>query len=226
MRRFGSSAGWGHRLMAKRFHSLLGFIIALLLIQAFFADADSQQWIAASVVLMFVLVFVKYLPREKSKKKPGKFIIKGTGLTRTDLEQAVTKLLTTAREIKKLARSPNLDPELREGLSRQGRLIGKIAINHLKDPRDLPVTHLLVDHHLDKMELVVRGYVSLTKQARSEASTQRLEAIRAKIMGFEPYFEHILEACLENDFQQLEVSTKTLGQMMDIELPLALPKEQ
>lgn len=66
------------------------------------------------------------------------------------------------------------------------------------------------------MMAVVGDYVRLSERTVTVESQQRLQQVGELIRGYVPHVQNMYDACLENDFEKLELETSVLGEVMRI----------
>jgi len=153
------------------------------------------------------------------RKREDHEVTLAAGVTLADQKAAVAKCKEAAETLESLARESQLREDMRETIGRLATLLRAIASNYEDDPNDVRHSRALVNRHIDALLGIVAQYVGLSRRAMSEHDEQRLEQVREQVRGFVPHLEAIHEACLDNDFAELEVQTATLGTVFDLEHP-------
>ena len=141
------------------------------------------------------------------------------GITQAELDQAINMCREVAEELRVLSREAKLSREIADAFQRLAEIVSDIAEDFLRDPRDIRYSRGLIDHQLGAVREIARRYVQLRKARLNEDGDRRLGDVRARILGYVEQFDAIYQACLANDFHQLEVSTAALDQIMKVETP-------
>lgn len=82
------------------------------------------------------------------------------------------------------------------------------------DPQDYRSTRRFVQAYLPKILESVESYAKVSKQAKG-AQSDRLAALGARIHDYGPLLAQIDEACIENDFAELEAQVDALATQLD-----------
>lgn len=195
---------------------ILAGVTASAAFLSIFSVAKLVWWLALILAALVYAGVILLVPRKKEDHE----IEVDIGVTRADLNAALDKCARAVRELQELSKEPKLKYVMADTLRKLAELTRQIAENYTSDPRDLRHSRGFVDHHLDKLMEIVRTYVTLRRQTLTPEAEERLEDIRKSVLEYVPHFEAIYNACLENDFLQLETATKALEQIMKIEAPV------
>lgn len=189
---------------------------ALILFWVIYGYLFWEWWIAAPGALLAYGILLIVLPRAGGAGSGAEVV---PGLSRDDHRQAMRQCRRAAMELKRHARKLALVPSVATALGTLADTIDKIGKSYKEDPRDVLHTRGLTDHHLDELLEIVRGYMRLHDSDLGADGQGRLRDIGRRIEGYVPRFEDIYQACLKRDFNQLEISTKALDQIMESERP-------
>jgi hypothetical protein len=159
--------------------------------------------LAAGVYLALLLVI--------GRRRPGDEIMLASHVSAADLERASTGLDQAAGRLASAAgRAPDIDQALIRDMAARVRSIrAKVAA----DPEDFRRTRRFILSYLPNMVETVERYAALARQA-GEAHADRLAALRERIRAYGPALDRIDQACLENDFDALEVEVEVLATQM------------
>ena len=133
--------------------------------------------------------------------------------------EAVRLCEEAAVKLRRASQASHIDADTALALERLAQLVEEIGRNHLQEGRDLRQSRGFVGHYLPKIMAVVTSYVALSERTISAQSQERLQQIATVIRSYLPHVQSIHEACLENDFEKLELETAVLGDVMRLEHP-------
>lgn len=143
---------------------------------------------------------------------PPETVMLSDGVSAADLAAALAAVDAAAR---RLAAADDRAPAADRGLFEQmAAILARIREHHARDPRDLRHTRRFLRHELPRMVETAEAYVDLAARA-SPADADRVAQLGRRIRGFVPALERIDQACLENDFHQLEVEVDVLGGQLE-----------
>ena len=137
-------------------------------------------------------------------------------ITRFDINSAVESCRQAAEHLYHASRYNRIDTETAIAIERLSQLVEAIGNNYLSDGRDLKHSRIFISHYLPNMMAVVGDYVRLSERTVTVASQQRLQQVGELIRGYVPHVQNMYDACLENDFEKLELETSVLGEVMRI----------
>lgn len=137
-------------------------------------------------------------------------------ITRFDINSAVESCRQAAEHLYHASRHNRIDTETAIAIERLSQLVEAIGNNYLSDGRDLKHSRIFISHYLPNMMAVVGDYVRLSERTVTVASQQRLQQVGELIRGYVPHVQNMYDACLENDFEKLELETSVLGEVMRI----------
>jgi hypothetical protein len=159
--------------------------------------------LAAGVYLALLLVI--------GRRRPGDEIMLASHVSAADLARAADGLDQAAGRLASAAgTAPDIDQALIRDMAARVRSIReKVAA----DPEDLRRTRRFILSYLPNMVETVERYAALARQA-GEAHADRLAALRERIRAYGPALDRIDQACLENDFDALEVEVEVLAAQM------------
>jgi 5-bromo-4-chloroindolyl phosphate hydrolysis protein len=140
-------------------------------------------------------------------------------LTQADINAAVKHCQQAAEELRAASKANRIDANTAIALESMAQLVEEIGRNYRQDARDLKHSRNFTNHYLPKIQELVKDYVGLSERTVSEHSQERLMQVGSTIRGYLPHLQTIHEACLENDFEKLELETSVLGDVMRLANP-------
>jgi hypothetical protein len=142
-------------------------------------------------------------------------------VTQAALNQAVQDCFDAARILRNASKASRIDATTAVALERMAQMIEAIGNNYQQDARDFKHSRSFITHYLPKIQELVSDYVALSERTVSAHSQARLGQVGNTIRGYLPHIETIHEACLDNDFDKLELETAVLGDVMRLANPAA-----
>lgn len=142
-------------------------------------------------------------------------------ITQSDINTAARQCQDAAEQLRKASKAKRLDADTATALGRMAQLVDDIGANYRVDARDLKYSRNFTNHYLPKILELVTDYVALSERATSGPSQERLHQVGGAIRGYLPNLQTIHDACLENDFEKLELETAVLGDVMKLAVPAA-----
>lgn len=174
---------------------------------ALFFLAQLVWWLAfalAAAVYLALLLMVR-------RQRPAEEIMLAARVSAADIHRAAAGMDAAAARLANAAKeAPEADATLIEGMAARVRSIRNHVAN---DPEDYRRTRRFITSYLPNMVDSVERYARLAGQARG-SHVERLAALRESIRGYGPTLERIDRACLENDFDALEVEVDVLTAQM------------
>lgn len=195
-------------------------VVAAGVFSAVYLGLNLVWWLA---LLVGVAVYVaSLLLIERAPEDHEVYVY--ANLTQEDVNAAVARCMRAAKELRAASQVQRLDANTAVALERIAQLVEEIGKNYQQDPRDLKHSRSFIKHYLPKIEELVKGYVDLSARAITEESRARLTQVGSTIRGYLPHIQTIHNACLENDFEKLELETAVLGDVMKLANPVARDK--
>ncbi|MEZ5452922.1 MAG: 5-bromo-4-chloroindolyl phosphate hydrolysis family protein [Thiothrix sp.] len=142
-------------------------------------------------------------------------------LTQEDINAAVRQCLQAAKELRAASKANRIDADTAVALERMAQLVEDIGNNYREDARDLKHSRNFTNYYLPKILELVKDYVALSNRTVTDSAQQRLQQVGGVIRGYLPNVQTIHNACLENDFEKLELETSVLGDVMKLAIPAA-----
>lgn len=142
-------------------------------------------------------------------------------LTQEDINAAVRQCTLAAKELRSASKANRIDANTAVALERMAQLVEEIGRNYQQDARDLKHSRNFTNHYLPKILELVKDYVALSDRTVTDSAQQRLQQVGSVIRGYLPNVQTIHDACLENDFEKLELETSVLGDVMKLAIPAA-----
>ncbi|MBU0654904.1 MAG: 5-bromo-4-chloroindolyl phosphate hydrolysis family protein [Gammaproteobacteria bacterium] len=142
-------------------------------------------------------------------------------LTQQDINAAVRYCMQAARDLRAASKANRIDANTAIALERMAQLVEEIGRNYQQDARDLKHSRNFTNHYLPKILELVKDYTALSDRTITESSQERLKQVGGVIRGYLPNVQTIHDACLENDFEKLELETSVLGDVMKLAIPAA-----
>lgn len=201
--------------LKELWRQLLAGLLASGGFMAAYLGANLIWWAALLIgvaVYIAALLLIERAPEDEE-------VFVHANLTQADVNAAVEQCKQAAQALRKASRTNRIDADTATALERMAQLVDEIAVNYGQDPRDLKHSRSFVNNHLPKMMDAVNNYVSLSERTVSEQSQTRLLHVGAKLQGYVPHLQIIHDACLENDFEKLELETSVLGDVMKLDRP-------
>lgn len=176
-------------------------------------------WWAALLVGLAVYV-ASLLLIERAPESHEVYVF--ANLTQADVQAAAAHCQQAAQELRTASQARRIDAETAVALEKMAQLIEAIGRNYLQDARDLKHSRSFAQHYLPKIQALVNDYVALSELTVSSSNAQtRLLQVGETIRGYLPHVQSIYDACLENDFEKLELETAVLGDVMRLANPKA-----
>lgn len=142
-------------------------------------------------------------------------------LTQEDINAAARQCTLAAKELRAASKANRIDANTAVALERMAQLVEEIGRNYQQDARDLKHSRNFTYHYLPKILELVKDYVALSDRTITDSARQRLQQVGSVIRGYLPNVQTIHDACLENDFEKLELETAVLGDVMKLAIPAA-----
>lgn len=191
----------GPRQIAAGLAASAGFL-------ALFFGADLVWWLA---LLLGVLVYGAVLLLVRRRPSAAEVFVT-EGVSRSDLEGVLADLSSAALRLSRAAEAaPPADAPL---IAEMAERVAAIRDHHRTDPRDVTYTRRFIRTDLPLIVETTEGYVDLSRRARG-GSEARLGPLAERLRGFLPVMERIEQACLDNDFRELEVQLAVLSGKLD-----------
>ena len=128
-----------------------------------------------------------------------------------DFEEALARLSSASSALREsLAEAPAVDAPV---IGRMVQLVDGIRDHHIANPAHVKHTRIFLKHALGRMVDAVRSYVDLSQRSAGDQQ-ERLQDISAEIENFIPALERVDRACLENDFDNLEIDIDILNDQL------------
>lgn len=137
-----------------------------------------------------------------------------SNITQQDVNDAVDYCNQAAKQLRQASRTKHIDGSVAHTFVQLSDHIEHIGANYEQDARDLKHSYSFIKMHLPKILAITEDYVSLSERTVSSQSQQRLAQIGHMIQDYLPPVQRIHDACLENDFEKLELETSVLGDVM------------
>lgn len=137
-----------------------------------------------------------------------------SNVTQHDVNEAVDYCNQASKQLKQASRTKHIDESVAQTFIQLSELIEHIGTNYAQDARDLKHSYSFIKMHLPKILAITEDYVSLSERTVSDHSQQRLAQVGHMIQDYLPPVQRIHDACLENDFEKLELETSVLGEVM------------
>jgi 5-bromo-4-chloroindolyl phosphate hydrolysis protein len=147
-------------------------------------------------------------------------------LTQADINAAVQQCTQAAAQLRTASKANRIDANTAVALEKMAQLVESIGSNYQQDARDLKYSRNFTHYYLPKILELVKDYVSLSERTVTESSQARLQQVGNVIRGYLPNVQTIYNACLENDFEKLELETSVLGDVMKLAVPAAKETSQ
>ena len=201
--------------MREILRQFLAGAVASVVFLVLFLGVDLVWWLAAGAAVVAFVGIILAVPKPKEAHE----IELTAGISKADLDAALKLYREAADEMQEFSQERKLSPEMALTFLRLARIVRAIGDNLRDDPTDLRQLRGFTNHHLPELRSISRTFVQLRRAPLNERAEQRLLEIRDRITGYTDRFDEIYHACLDDDFQKLEISTKALDQIMDADVP-------
>jgi hypothetical protein len=196
--------------------------LAALAFTAVYLVLDLVWWVA--LLAGFAVYAASLLLIERKPEDNEVYVYEN--LTRQDINAAVQQCLAAAKTLRSASKANRIDANTAIALEKMAQLVEEIGLNYQQDARDLKHSRNFSDNFLPKILGLVGDYVALSERTVSDASQERLKHVGSTIRGYLPNVQTIHDACLENDFEKLELETSVLGDVMKLVIPAAKETSQ
>lgn len=201
--------------MKDLYRQLLAGAGASLMFLGLFLGLDLVWWLAAIAAIVAFVGIVLAVPRAREAHE----IEVAAGVTEADVKAALKTFSEAADDMQTCSQEPRLTKEMALTFLRLARIVRAIGDAVRDDPDNLRQLRGFTQHHLPELRSISKTYVQLRRAPLNERAEQRLDHIRDRIVGYTDRFDDVYHACLDDDFQRLEISTKALDQVMDADVP-------
>lgn len=188
-------------------HIVAGLIASLVFL-LLFSGVRLVWWLALILALAAYGAALLIIAR----RSPAEEIAVAERVSQADIDRAAALLGDAAARLTDAAEAA---PE-RDKLAFHDMAMNMLSIRSsiLDDPRDYRPTRRFTAVYLPKILDSVEGYVRIASGSHA-VEPARLDAIAARIRGFQPIIAGIDRACIENDLRELEVQVDVLAGQME-----------
>ncbi len=208
--------------LKELWRQMVAGIFAALAFTAVYLSLNLVWW--AALLAGFAVYIASLLLIERKPEDSEVYVY--DNLTQADINAAAQQCLQAAKELRSASKANRIDANTAIALERMAQLVDEIGANYQQDPRDLKHSRNFTNHYLPKILELVKDYVALSERTISEPSQERLKHVGGVIRGYLPNLQTIHDACLENDFEKLELETSVLGDVMKLAIPAAKETSQ
>lgn len=170
---------------------------------ALFLSLGLVWWLALGLGTVTYAAFILLIPR----RRPLNEVMLTDQVSAQDIQRATDALTNAAYRMNEAAKQA--PPADRDGLADMSRHLSSILELIKADPRDYRQTRQFIAYFLPLIVTTVESYVGLAKLSQGE-NAARLAELGNLIKGFVPVVQKIDQACLENDFTELEAQVSAL----------------
>lgn len=198
--------------LKELWRQIVAGVMAALVFSLIYLAASLVWWaalLAGAAVYIALLLLIERAPEDNE-------VYVYANLTQEDVNTAAQQCEQAAASLLAASQTNSVDANTALALERMANLVSEIGKNYLQDPRDLKYSRSFINHYLPKIEELVVGYVDLSHKTITEQAQQRLAQVGSVIRGYLPHIQTIHDACLENDFEKLELETAVLGDVMQL----------
>lgn len=182
---------------------ILAALMASAAFLALFIAADLVWWLALGLAAVIYAALLLLIPR----RRPLTEVMVSDQVTAEDIARATEALKDAALRLGEAAkRAPEAD---RAGLVDMSRHLSSIRELIRADPRNYRQTRQFISYFLPLIVTAVESYMGLAQLAQKE-NAARLAELGSLIKGFLPVVQKIDQACIENDFTELEAQVSAL----------------
>lgn len=203
--------------LKELWRQMLAGVLAALVFSAVYLGFSLVWWaalLAGFAVYVATLLLIDRAPEDNE-------VYVYANLTQEDINAAVRQCVLAAKELRAASKANRIDANTAVSLERMAQLVEDIGRNYQQDARDLKHSRNFTNHYLPKILELVKDYVALSDRTITEPSQERLKHVGSVIRGYLPNVQTIHDACLENDFEKLELETSVLGDVMKLAIPAA-----
>ena len=182
---------------------IIAALLASATFLALFFPAGLVWWVALGLAAVAYFALLLLIPRRKLLNE----VMLTDEVSAADIARATDALTNAAYRMNEAAKvAPQAD---RAGLVDMSKHLTSIRELIKADPRDYRQTKQFIGYFLPLIVTTVESYVGLAKLAQGE-NAARLAELGAMIKGFAPVVQKIDQACIENDFTELEAQVSAL----------------
>lgn len=182
---------------------ILAAAIASAAFLGLFLGAGLVWWLALGLAALTYAALLLLIPR----RRPLTEVMVSEQVSVQDIILATDALTNAAFRLNEAAKiAPPAD---RDGLANMSKHLTSIRELIKSDPRDYRQTRQFISYFLPLIVTTVESYVGLAKLAQGE-NAARLAELGSLIRGFVPVVQKIDQACIENDFTELEAQVSAL----------------
>lgn len=182
---------------------ILAALVASAVFLALFFPAQLVWWLALGLAALVYAALLLIIPR----RKPLDEVMVGERISAQDIARATDALTNAAYRMNEAAKqAPMAD---RAGLQDMSQHLSSIRELVKADPRDYVQTKQFISYFLPLIVTTVESYVGLAKLADGK-NADRIAELGGMIKGFGPVVQKIDQACIENDFAELEAQVSAL----------------
>lgn len=164
-------------------------------------------WAAFALAVLTYLAFLLIIRR----RTPADEIMLTARVSAADIRQAAANMEAAAKRLDYAAeQAPQAD---RGEITHLATTVRAIREQVIADPDDYRQVRRFVTSYLPHLVETVEGYTTVARRAGGNHD-DRLAPLAQRIRGFGPVLDRINAACLENDFDALEVQIDALATQM------------
>lgn len=182
---------------------ILAALLASAAFLALFLMYDLVWWLALGLATLIYAALLMLIPR----RRPLTEVMLSDQVSAQDIIRATDALTNAAFRLNEAAKEA--PPADRAGLADMSRRLSSIRELIRSDPKDYRQTKQFISYFLPLIVTTVESYVGLARLAQGGNET-RLAELGAVIKGFVPVVQKIDQACIENDFTELEAQVSAL----------------
>lgn len=182
---------------------ILAALLASAVFLGLFLGLGLVWWLALGLAAVTYAALLLLIPR----RRPLNEVMVSDQVSAQDIIRASDALTSAAYRVNEAAKiAPPAD---RAGLADMSKHLSSIRELIKSDPRDYRQTKQFISYFLPLIVTTVESYVGLAKLAQGE-NANRVAELGTMIQSFIPVVRKIDQACIENDFTELEAQISAL----------------